>query len=464
MLFNSFVFLFLFLPIVYLVFWTFRSAQFRYFWLTVSGYVFYGYWDARFCLLMAFSTLVSYLAGLGMLTFPGARSRKALLVIPIAVDLLLLGYFKYATFAMQSVNDVSSWLGAPLQLSVFHVVLPVGISFYTFHTITYIVDSYRGVIQPTRNLFEFSAYVALFPQLVAGPIVRFREIEADLEALGKAAPWRWAPLGMSFFVFGLAEKVLIADSLAGFVNDAYANVQALGSLGAWLAALAYTFQLYFDFSGYSTMAVGLGCLFGLRIPQNFNSPYRATDPADFWRRWHISLSTCLRDYLYIPLGGNRYGTMATYRNLLITMLLGGVWHGANWTFVLWGLYHGILLCLHRANASAWKRLAPAVQWVITFVAVVFGWVLFRAASIQEAYAVLTRMLTWRPGIGIEHAEWLVVALVIASWLAIEGKNAFEWHANFRMTAANALFLCILFGACLAMIAADRNSPFLYFQF
>ncbi|HEX4633571.1 MAG TPA: MBOAT family O-acyltransferase, partial [Gemmatimonadales bacterium] len=307
MLFNSFVFLFAFLPITYAVFWSLRSAQARYVWLTLTGYVFYGWWDARFCLLMAFSTGVSYLAGLGFLRWKDPARRRLCLVVPITVDLSLLGFFKYANFTVDSVARLLHVAGAPVHPPHWNIILPVGISFYTFHTITYIVDSYRGVITPTRNLFEFSSYVSLFSQLVAGPIVRFRQIEQDLNNLGAAARTRWLGLGVSYFVTGLLEKVLIADSFAAYVDPALAHYAGLSTLSTWLAVLGYTFQLYFDFAGYSSMAIGLGYLFGLRIPINFNSPYKALDPSDFWRRWHISLSSCLRDYLYIPLGGNRDG-------------------------------------------------------------------------------------------------------------------------------------------------------------
>lgn len=270
MLFNSYVFLFAFLPVAYLVFWCLRSAQQRYVWLALTGYVFYGYWDARFCLLMAFSTVVSYVAGLGLLKYSDSRVRRWYLIVPITVDLCLLGFFKYADFGLRTTEFVLRIFGVEVELPVLGIVLPVGISFYTFHTITYIVDSYRGVIRPTRNLFEFSAYVSLFSQLVAGPIVRFRQIEQDLVHLGSADRTRWLAKGAAFFVIGLIEKVLVADSLAHFVDPALGDYPSLSSLGVWLAILGYTFQLYFDFCGYSDMAVGLGYMFGLRIPQNFN--------------------------------------------------------------------------------------------------------------------------------------------------------------------------------------------------
>ena len=281
MLFNSFIFIFGFLPVTYAVFWWLRSARHRYIWLTLSGYVFYGYWDARFCLLMAFSTPVSYCAGPAFLKYEQPRLRRLALVIPVCVDLSLLGFFKYAGFALRSGQSLADSLGINAHFPVFDVILPVGISFYTFHTISYIVDSYRGVIKPTRNLFEFSAYVSLFSQLVAGPIVRFRQIESDLESLGYAERARWLLPGISFFVMGLVEKVLIADSLANFVDPAFQHYSTLSTAGSWLTMLAYSFQLYFDFCGYSDMAVGLGLFFGLRIPAELRFAVQSAEPIRF---------------------------------------------------------------------------------------------------------------------------------------------------------------------------------------
>ena len=462
MLFNSFVFLILFLPVTYTVFWLLRTAHARYVWLTLTGYVFYGYWDPRFCLLMAFSTLVSYLAGLGFLTWSDPRRRKLCLVIPVAVDLAMLGFFKYAGFGLDSTQQVFNWMGADITLPQLNIILPVGISFYTFHTISYIVDSYRGLIKPTRNVFEFSAYVSLFSQLVAGPIVRFRQIEADLEGLGEARQSRWLYRGISFLAIGMIEKVVVADTLAAFVDPALASYQTLGTAGAWLAMLGYSCQLYFDFSGYSTMAVGLGLMFGLRIPQNFNSPYKALDPSDFWRRWHISLSTCMRDYLYIPFGGNRGSQLQVFRSLMLTMLIGGLWHGAAWTFVAWGAYHGLLLVVYRSIASTWDALSVWIRRPVMWLAVVVGWVLFRSQDFGMALSLLHRMFVPTSGDLVPYAPLAVWSLGAAALWATAGPNAFEMNHNrsFRRDLA----LATAMGACVAIIAGSRNSPFLYFQF
>ena len=463
MLFNSVVFLFAFLPITYVVFWLLRSTRARYVWLAVTGYVFYAYWDARFCLLMLFSTLVSYVAGRAMLRWDQhPRQRKLCLVIPIVVDLGLLGFFKYTNFVLDTVTDVSRAFGGNPPVRHLDVILPIGISFYTFHTISYIVDAYRRVIRPTRNFFEFAAYVSLFSQLVAGPIVRFRQIEDDLENIGHASRTRWLPIGVGFFVVGLVEKVVVADSLAAFVDPALASYHTLSTAGAWLAMLGYTFQLYFDFSGYSTMAVGLGYLFGLRIPQNFNSPYKALDPSDFWRRWHISLSTVMRDYLYIPLGGNRDGEARTYRNLLITMVLGGLWHGASWNFVIWGAYHGVLLLTYRRFAASWDRLPAVVRQLSMFFFAVVGWVFFRATTMGMATSLLGRMFTPVAGDLVPSVTLALPLVVIAALWAMVGPNPFEmrlerqWRGRLVLTAS--------FAASLALILGSRPSPFLYFQF
>jgi alginate O-acetyltransferase complex protein AlgI len=463
-LFNSLVFLFAFLPVTYLVFWVLRTARQRHIWLTITGYVFYGYWDPRFCLLMAFTTLVSYTAGRALLEAKDPRKRRWIMIAPICVDLSLLGYFKYAGFFTRSLNDLGDYLGWQSDLPVLDVVLPIGISFYTFHTITYIVDAYKGVIKPTRSFWEFGAYVSLFSQLVAGPIVRFRQIEKDLESVGHAERRSGLTIGLSFLAYGMFEKVILADSLAHYVDPWLAQHGELGTAGAWLAMLGYTFQLYFDFSGYSTMAVGLGLMFGLRIPQNFNSPYRANNPSDFWRRWHISLSTVMRDYLYIPLGGNRGTQWFMYRNLLITMLLGGLWHGANWTFIVWGAYHGILLIGYHMLSERASRFPVFAGQLITFLLVVIGWVFFRAHDMSMAQDLLGTMLTYQPGElpadSLKFAGLVFVAAIIAKW----APNSFEFHDNFRPTPARMALAAGILGVAIALIAGSRASPFLYFQF
>jgi alginate O-acetyltransferase complex protein AlgI len=304
--------------------------------------------------------------------------------------------------------------------------------------------------------------VSLFSQLVAGPIVRFRQIEQDLENLGHADRRRWLGVGASFFVVGLVEKVLLADSVAAFVDPALAEWRSLSTLGAWLAMLGYSFQLYFDFSGYSTMAAGLGYMFGLRIPQNFNSPYKALDPSDFWRRWHISLSTCMRDYLYIPFGGSRAGELKTYRNLILTMLIGGLWHGAAWTFVVWGAYHGVIQAVHKKFGRGWDAMPARVRQVGMFLVAVVGWVFFRATDFTMAAGLLRAMFTPVRGALVPQAGLAAVSLVIAAWWAMIGPNPFEMRHDWRFR--DAFVRAAALAAALAIIAGERASPFLYFQF
>jgi alginate O-acetyltransferase complex protein AlgI len=463
MLFNSLPFLYGFLPVTYIVFWLLKSKTQRYAWLALTGYGFYAGWNYKFCALMAFSTVVAYLAGLGMLRWQEPSwKRRLCLVLPVTTDLALLGFFKYANFTLATASQLSAWFGWPLALPKLDVILPVGISFYTFHTVTYIVDAYRRVIVPTKNFFEFSCYVSLFAQLVAGPIVRFRQIEADLERIGQADRAKTLDIGWSFFVIGLAKKVLIADTIAAVIDPALSKYTELSSLDAWLCVLGYTYQLYFDFTGYSDMAVGLGYLFGLRLPQNFNSPYQALDIADFWRRWHMSLSTFLRDYLYIPLGGNRGATPMVYRNIMITMLLGGLWHGANWTFIIWGCYHGVLLVLYRMTQRWWDPLPAPVRGALTFVLVVIGWVIFRSTDMGMAETLLRAMFSWQTGGGIIGANALMAMFCLAAPLAHLGPNTFELrHQWSSMTAVG---MALLFGLSVFVIYGARSTPFLYFQF
>src|SRR5580692_910486 len=463
MLFNSLIFIFGFLPVTYLVYWQLKTKNQRYIWLTIAGYVFYGTWNYKFCALMAFSTAVSYFAGLGMLSAADPRRRKFFLIIPVTIDLLLLGFFKYFNFTVSGIADLSTWLHVPIHLPALSIILPVGISFYTFHTISYMIDAYRGVITPTRDFWEFSCYVCLFSQLVAGPIVRFRQVEADLENIDHADRTRWLDIGWSFFAIGMMKKVLLADTIAAVINPAWKDVAHLSTLGAWLCVLGYTYQIYFDFSGYSDMAVGLGYLFGIRLPQNFNSPYKAINIADFWRRWHISLSTCLRDYLYIPLGGSRVSSnWLVYRNLMITMLLGGLWHGANWTFVFWGAYHGALLCIYKLFAKLWDRLPPILQRAGTFFLVVIGWVFFRSDNFSIATAMLARIFSFSAGALFPGLVGLLVALAVAAAIAHFAPNTFEMNHEWNSWTVAGLSLG--YTAALLVIASGQQSPFLYFQF
>lgn len=466
MLFNSYTFVLVFLPLALLGWWGLRAHRSRLIFLTLVSYLFYAWWDFRFVPLMLLSTSADYAAGRLIAANRSASRRTAVLVVLLVFNLGILGLFKYYDFFVGSLEGLARLLGYNPEWPLLEVVLPVGISFYTFNSISYTIDVYRGKLAPARSLLEFSAFVAMFPHLVAGPIVRYADMARQFEALDRrphAAAW---VTGLWMFGLGMAKKVLVADVVArGLVDPLWEHAGHLGSAEAWLAALGYTVQIYFDFSGYSDMAVGLALLLGFRFPQNFDSPYRSSNIAEFWRRWHMSLSFWLRDYLYIPLGGSRASTARVGRNLLLTMFLGGLWHGAAWTFVVWGLYHGTLLASHAAlKKRGWVPRSHALAVVATFLAVVVGWVLFRANSLAEALAMLGSMSGLRAAEGgymhLVGSPWTIVLVGSALALCFWAPNS--WEVRFPRTRLAAALLAALLVACILKFA--QPAPFVYFQF
>src|SRR5689334_20789231 len=353
-------------------------------WILLASYVFYAWWDWRFVFLLAASTVVNHVLAVAIHRSHGVAARKSFLALAVAFDLGLLGYFKYANFFLSSADNAigTSWIA--------HVVLPVGVSFFTFMAISYVVDTYRGELVPT-TLMRFAVFQAFFPHLVAGPIVRAGELLPQLETPRDP---RRVDTGRAFFliVTGLFLKVVIANHLAThIVDNVFAAPNRHSSLEVLVGVYGYAVQIFADFCGYTNIAIGIALLLGFEFPQNFASPYAAVSLQDFWRRWHMTLSRWLRDYLYIPLGGNRKGSLKTYRNLMLTMLLGGLWHGAAWTFVVWGGIHGIGLCVERA--TGWRPTSPAAQWfgrILTFHVVCLAWIFFRADSLSRAGEVIVR--------------------------------------------------------------------------
>jgi alginate O-acetyltransferase complex protein AlgI len=394
----------------------------------------------------------------------GRGKGQGWLWLSVTLNLGLLGYFKYANFGIETVNAILESYGAsPVQWT--EVLLPVGISFYTFQTMSYTIDVYRGSSEPVRSFRDFACYVAMFPQLVAGPIVRYNTIADQLHTRTHTLSKFYS--GVLAFQAGLVKKVLIADVLNGLVADSF-GVGALATPDAWLAAVAYTFQIYFDFSGYSDMAIGLGLMMGFRFPINFNQPYRSVGITDFWRRWHISLSAFLRDYLYIPLGGNKKGTLRTYVNLSATMLLGGLWHGAAWNFIFWGAYQGFWLVVERlCGKRSMFQLAPRLLQVpLTFVVVIFGWILFRSETLAEAWTHWLAML----GVHAAGVEPVLVNVVPAHWLALAAGALVVWGIPTTQEFLKAprprriLALQALFLLALVHLHYQDHVPFLYFQF
>lgn len=484
MSFASPLFLWYFLPAVLVAHWV-LPQRWRNGVLAIASLAFYTVGGKEFLLLLLAVMTINYASGLLIGTVrerPGRWGRritpKSVLVVTVGVDLLILGIWKYLGFLSEIFDNLTRALGGGGS-PVLHLALPIGISFFTFHHLSYVVDVYRGERTPMRNPLTFATYIAMFPQLIAGPIVRYHEIADQLRHQNHPRLHDFAE-GFPRFAWGLFKKVVIADSLAPIADAAFASSDPSFTT-AWVGALAYTGQIYFDFSGYSDMAIGLGMMFGLRLPENFARPYSATSITDFWRRWHMSLSRWFRDYLYIPLGGNRGGTAATYRNLVIVFFATGIWHGAAWTFVLWGVYHGAWLIVERVTGLARSTRYVAVRRAGTFVVVIFGWVLFRAADLPEfgrmAGAMLTPdrlrepMLGLSPDIAVTLGWYhlLLLALVVASaflpgtWVTGRAIDGTDGGSRRRQLSTRGLALATSPYAAVVVVAGTF-SPFLYFQF
>ncbi len=395
MLFNSFVFLLAFLPVTLLVYFYLNSKRLLLgakAWLCFASIFFYSYWDVKYLPLILSSIMVNFIIGSAISAKTENEKsvrlqKKAMLIIGIVFNVALLGYFKYVDFFIQIANVVLS-----NQMALLHVVLPIGISFFTFQQIAYLVDSYKGETKE-YDFLTYSLFVTFFPQLIAGPIVHHKEMMPQFETKrNRLLSYRNIAVGMMVLITGLIKKVVIADNISRYANIGYNDVAVLSMSEAWFTSLTYTFQLYFDFSGYSDMAIGIGLMFNIKLPQNFNSPYKAVNIQDFWHRWHMTLSRWLKDYIYIPLGGNRGGRVKTCLNLFLTFLIGGFWHGAGWTFVIWGAMHGVAIVIHRLWSKLGFRLNRFSGWLITFLFVNFTWVFFRAKSFGDAVEMIKSML------------------------------------------------------------------------
>ena len=467
MVFTTRIFVFYFLPLVLVLYYAVPGQRKNLF-LVAASYVFYGWYQPWFVVLMFAATAINYACGLAM-AHPRADGRRRLLAITASVvaSLGLLGFFKYAMFFQNNLNGLLGVLGSGA-LPVLQVALPAGISFYIFHCLSYTIDVYRKDAAPVRSFVDFACFVALFPQLIAGPILRYHMLAGQL--VSRAHTLEKFSAGVAIFILGFAKKILLADKLAPLAEVVFA-AESPGAAAAWLGVVAYAFQIYFDFSGYSDMAVGLGRMLGFEFPRNFDAPYRAESITDFWRRWHISLFSFLRDYLYIPLGGNRKGPRRTYMNLAVVMLLGGLWHGAAWTFVAWGALHGGMLAFERwrGKQSLYGRLPRPLRVAMTFVLVLISWVFFRSATLGDAVDYLAAMLGASPaGAGSEllvavistRGSWLILGL--CALLAFSPWQAFD--SVRRLTWPKAILLAVLFLWSLATMFAQAYSPFLYFQF
>ena len=478
MVFSSLTFLFLFLPIVLFLLSLCRKIPYQNTLLFLSSVLFYAWGGVSYTLILLISIIVNFFAGNAIQK--SIRYRKLWFSIGIILDLSALVFFKYANFLVDNFNILNGLFGiSPIILK--DIVLPIGISFYTFQAISYLTDVYRGQVRAQTNFIRLGTYIALFPQLIAGPIIRYHEIEPQLSQ--RCFSWENMYEGIKRFCFGLARKVLIANQLAVIADDIFSRApDTLTSATAWLGALVYSLQIYYDFAGYSDMAIGLGRMFGFRFPENFNFPYIAESIRGFWRRWHITLSAWFKDYLYIPLGGNRKGKVRTYLNLYIVFFLTGLWHGASWTFVIWGLLHGTFMVIERVGfGNLLEKTLKPVRILYTLLVVVTAWVFFRADNLPAAVHYLGRMFSFQFGEGISVFVTFYdqPRFIIAGVIAVLGCTPLfnilntKWKTaivNGNKGLEHTRYACVMLGivvvllaSCCSLVTGGYN-PFIYFRF
>ncbi len=472
MLFNSFSFLIFFFAVVCAYQLPLPWSAKKIF-LTVASYFFYACWNPPFIFLLWISTLMDWFLARGLYALRESAWKRFFLVLSLLMNLGLLGVFKYGNFFLENLETLSNWLGAGWNFSHLEILLPVGISFYTFQTLSYTLDVYMGKRAPARSFLDYALYIAFFPQLVAGPIVRSEDFipQCTEPRRPTRSQFHW---GLSLMIVGLFEKMVIADFfMAPAVEKVYSSSAAPFFADAWLGTLAFSIQIFCDFAGYSTCAIGAALCFGFVLTRNFHFPYASLGFSDFWRRWHISLSTWLRDYLYIPLGGNRKGTFHTYRNLMLTMLLGGLWHGASWTFVVWGGIHGIFLCLERGLkniAGSWAVWSgPGLRIVLgglTYLGVCFAWVFFRSESLERSFEMIKAMTSMpsRPFLLSPYQAGMI--LMITSTVVLI--HAFMRRQTLKRIAVRTPAWLRVF-ALMAMVilmwtTSGEDRAFIYFQF
>ncbi|MCA9271039.1 MAG: MBOAT family protein [Planctomycetales bacterium] len=458
MLFHTWPFL-AFFAVVYGGFLALKKTPYWLHWLLAASYFFYGWWNPLYLLLIVYSTVLDYAVVAWM---DGSRRKTFWLLVSIVNNLALLGFFKYAGFVTENFNFLLAAANAGWRLPAPDVLLPVGISFYTFQSMSYTIDFYRGEIKRERSFVRFATFVSLFPQLVAGPIERAKELLPQLNAFPRIRRQDVAD-GLSLFVVGLFKKVALADYLAAYADPVFATPDRFGAPALLLGTVAFAWQIYFDFSGYTDMARGVARAMGYKLMVNFNHPYLATSLGNFWSRWHISLSTWFRDYVYIPLGGNRHGPWRTYFNLFVTMVVSGLWHGAAWTFIIWGALHAVATVATReAERSHWYhyRVPAFVKRIVVFAFVCFAWIFFRASTVSDAWLIVARIFSagWRD----PRFPLLALLLLGSVWVyqfAVESPLRRFTETTFFRVAIVVLMLVYL-----CVVPGSRNAPFIYFQF
>ncbi|HEY7315914.1 MAG TPA: MBOAT family O-acyltransferase [Gemmataceae bacterium] len=465
---------FLFFLVIFALYWALPARRPRVWLLLGASFYFYASWNKMLALLICVSTLLDYLLALGIERSSLVWRRRLLLSVSLLANLGLLCYFKYANFFLESLDELLIAGGSPTWFRTLGVLVPVGISFYTFEAINYMVDVYRRRIPAERNLGDFMLFILFFPHLVAGPIVRAKDF---LPQIKRTKSWSWPRmyLGTGYVLMGLLKKMAIADRMAEYVDPVFADPLLFRASAILFALVAYAVQIYCDFSGYSDMAIGLAHMLGYKLSLNFNMPYLAANIAEFWHRWHISLSSWLRDYLFIPLGGSRGGSWRTARNLMITMTLGGLWHGASWTFVFWGVLHGAFLVGHRvfrgfcAGRPLLDRTLRSIpgtglRMLLTFVCVAFGWLFFRAATFDSALTLLHRVIDWSPGLGTPLPRLSLVSTLIFMWICHAAACWAPWKKMWRLPAPIQGFAYAAALVLAQVLTPDTGKAFIYFQF
>ncbi|MFK5892052.1 MAG: MBOAT family protein [Pseudomonadota bacterium] len=465
MLFNSYEFLFLFLPITFFIYFYLnhkRLTEASKGFLVFSSLFFYSWWNAAYLPIILSSMLFNYTIGNSLNNDVGHHrfSKKSILIFGIVLNLGLLGYFKYTDFM---INNLNYWVFTE-DIPNINLALPLAISFFTFQQISYLVDSYK---QETKeyDFLNYSLFVTFFPQLIAGPIVHHKEMMPQFaKTKNKVKNYRNIAMGLFIFSIGLFKKVVIADTFAVWATAGFDTATTLNIFEAWATSLSYSFQLYFDFSGYSDMAIGLALLFNIKLPINFDSPYKATNIQDFWRRWHITLSRFLKDYIYIPLGGNRNGEFRTYNNLLATFIIGGIWHGAGWTFVFWGGAHGLALVINRVWSKLGFKLWTWLAWLITFNFINIAWIFFRAKEWDDAVKVLGSMFSLDEI--VFDLNYLKIAILLFSFIIVLCfRNSVSYfNDKFKFSIKQIIVFIVLMTISILAIRLGDTSEFLYFNF
>ena len=478
MVFSSNIFLFLFLPLTLLLYFAapekLFGKKYKNYLLLVASLIFYAWGEAQYLLLLFISIAANYFFGIAIEKNLQKKSKDFVTAFAISFNLLLLSYFKYANFLVENFNLIS-----PYKITFEKVHLPIGISFFTFHAISYLIDIYRKKCKAQKNIFDLALYIAFFPQLIAGPIVRYNFIEKYL--INRRHNLFFVAYGVRRFIIGMGKKVIIANPLGEVADAIFASpVNDLSTPISWIGIICYTFQIYFDFSGYSDMAVGLARIFGLKFPENFNYPYASKSIKEFWRRWHASLSAWFRDYVYIPLGGNRVSISRQYFNLVTVFFLCGLWHGASWNFIIWGLFHGLFLVLERLALSSGKivkyvkKIPAVIQHSYAILVVMIGWVFFRSPDLTHALSYLQNMFVFSEGAAVSNE---VVRLIRSHFaltafaLALIGFSPLVKNTALKLTRRSKsfvtvfdLFLILILVFAVIRISASTHNPFIYFQF